>query len=108
MLHKQFLKKITEYRFKDNEEWNDKSTEDNIDNYNNFLESIFPNTREIIKKVYTDLSDNSMRITDYTKLVDQLEPYMIYDDDIELYHYIQIQKSLDHSRKEYYNGCCHK
>ena len=100
--HKQFLKKITEYRFKDNEEWNDKSTEDNIDNYNNFLESIFPNTREIIKKVYTDLSNNFIRITDYGQLVDQLEPYKIYEDDIELYHYIQIQKSLEHSRKEYY------
>lgn len=100
--HKHFLKKITEYRFKDNEEWNDKSIKDNIDNYNNFLESIFPNTREIIKKVYTDLSNNLIRITDYTKFIDNLEPYMIYQDDIELYHYVEIQKSLQHSIREYY------
>ena len=38
--HKQFLKKITEYRFKDNEEWNDKSTEDNTQHLNYLLEKM--------------------------------------------------------------------
>ena len=102
MFHDKFLKHISEYKFKDNENWDEKSIEDNKDNYKEFLDNIIPNTREIIKKVYTDLSDNFIKITSYQKFVDYLEPFSIYSEDIEFSHYVQIQKALEHSIKEHF------
>jgi len=97
-----FLKKNTQYLFYDDQEWNDKSLENNKDNYKEFLENIIPNTREIINNVYEDLSENKIRITSYQKLVDELEPYLVYNNDIEFYQYVALQKCLHHAMREYY------
>jgi hypothetical protein len=101
-LHKHFLKNITNYTFQDQEDWADKSIQNNKDNYKEFLENIIPNTRDIIQDVYTDLSNNLNWQTSYQKLVDKLEPYMIYNTDIEFYHYIRLQDCLKHSIQKYY------
>ena len=99
---KYFLKKNTHYEFQDQEEWNNKSVQNNKDNYKEFLENIIPNTRDIIDDVYTDLSNNYNWQTCYQKFVDKLEPYMIYNNDIEFYHYVRIQNYLRHSIQKYY------
>ena len=107
ILHKHFLKKITHYTFQDQEEWSNKSTQNNKDNYKEFLENIIPNTRDIIDDVYRDLSNNYNWQTSYQTLVDKLEPYMIYSNDIEFYHYVRLQDCLKHSIRKYYQDIGH-
>ena len=97
-----FLKKNSQYLFNDDQEWSDKSTENNRDNYKEFLENIIPNSRDIIKNMYDDLSNNKIRVTSYQKLIDELEPYLIYNNDIVFYQYVALQECLNHSMREYY------
>ncbi|MBC8295030.1 MAG: hypothetical protein H8E55_04450, partial [Pelagibacterales bacterium] len=94
-----FLKKNSQYLFNDDQEWSDKSTENNRDNYKEFLENIIPNSRDIIKNMYDDLSNNKIRVTSYQKLIDELEPYLIYNNDIVFYQYIALQECLNHSMR---------
>ena len=100
--HNKFNKQITHYDYKDDVEWDDKSDADKEINYKEFLNNIIPNTRDIIKELCSDLSNNLIKITSYQKIIDKLEPYLIYDRDITLFHYIEIQKHLQQFMREYY------
>ena len=52
--------------------------------------------------MYDDLSNNKIRVTSYQKLIDELEPYLIYNNDIVFYQYVALQECLNHSMREYY------
>ena len=102
MFHKHFNKSITHYSYSDKDEWEDKSDNDKEINYKEFLNSIIPNTRDIIKNLCLDLSNNFIKVTSYDKLMQKMEPYLIYDKDIHLFQYIEIQKQLQRFIREYY------
>ena len=52
--------------------------------------------------MYDDLSNNKIRVTSYQKLIDELEPYLIYNNDVVFYQYVALQECLNHSMREYY------
>ena len=77
-----FLDEIKAYMFKENEKFQDR-TEDSLER---FLNRIIPNTRKLFEMIKKHIKNN----TSYLKILEYLEPFFIYPDDISFKQYEDI------------------
>ena len=90
-IQKQFFGYNTYFSFEERRKFIDRAVlDDNNDIYNQFLENMIPKTRILFEIVKKHIKNG----TSYMKVIEYLEPFMIYDDDISYKQYETITQFI--------------
>jgi len=77
---------------------------DNSEIYNDFLQKIIPQTRILFETVKKYIKNG----TSYIKLIEYLEPFLVYDDDITFQQYKTIIEFMEEEIKKHKRKLIHK
>ena len=86
----EFLEKITEFSL-------DSELDDEYDKFNKFLNSIIPKTRVLFRLIKKNITDK----LSFVDVVNALEPFMIYSDDITYQQHNEIRYFIKEKIKNY-------